>query len=65
MSDELTTTDEKNNQTAIISDVTEFGTDLDLLKSDLSLSLEERLLQHHAAFQLLIEIERARSAPES
>jgi len=39
----------------------DFGIDLDLLQSNLELSFEERLQQHHAAYLLLIELESSRS----
>lgn len=43
----------------------DFGVDLDLLKSNLSSSYEDRILQHHAAYLLLIELENARDDSQS
>lgn len=48
-----------------ISDACDFGIDLDLLRSNLELPYEDRLLQHHAAYLLLLEIENARNAPNA
>ncbi len=47
------------------SSATDFGIDIDLLQSNLALSLEERLQHHHAAYKLLLELENARDEIQS
>jgi len=63
--DEAKSKFEAKDETATKEGVKDFGLDLELLQSNLSLSLEERLLHHHAAYKLVMEIERARGEGQS